>query len=448
MLPAQIHIWGKDLVAVGRGKYPYECEAKDKHPDAMIYEGDGNWTDQYSTAFEARDKTKDVFSRSLKYAVQPGDAGGYRLYNTQDDLILGGEGFKRIDEAFEACDTWNGVAPGATARSQKRIASATRLNTVTTALEQLGYAMMDATHANDSEEQALRSKQYEQLATEYIGLVAGEVAERQESAVALDKRLAAHDFAYQTKFDPLSEEYQRHSSTMDDLERLAKGNFTAARALWDKHTVAKLSPLGPDGLPAGWTEVSPGGMATNTDPVRGGIVDSEIVSGKWFAIFNDDTIPMIEGMSSRAEAFAAHGAALARIAVPATLDPRWRSQVNDLKRVTGAIDQAMAEYHADKFFVACEEFTLTVSANHGGVLKAVIRDEGCRAQIDQIDRFDVDEARDWMERFSDRDGIEGKTLEFAAIGHWKRGGTFVSPDEERRMDIELADNGVGRGARP
>ncbi len=34
---------GKVLYAVGIGKYPYECIAKDKHPDAMIYEDESCW---------------------------------------------------------------------------------------------------------------------------------------------------------------------------------------------------------------------------------------------------------------------------------------------------------------------------------------------------------------------------------------------------------------------
>ena len=62
-------------------------------------------------------------------------------------------------------------------------------------------------------------------------------------------------------------------------------------------------------LPAEWKEAYAGGMATNLDPIRGGIIDSEIVSGKWFVIFNDDSIANIEGLSSRREAFAAHDAA-------------------------------------------------------------------------------------------------------------------------------------------
>jgi hypothetical protein len=58
-----------------------------------------------------------------------------------------------------------------------------------------------------------------------------------------------------------------------------------------------------------WTQVA-NGIATNNDPILGGIIDQNIVSGKWFVIFNSDEIEAIEGIDARAEAFAAHAAAI------------------------------------------------------------------------------------------------------------------------------------------
>jgi len=58
-------------------------------------------------------------------------------------------------------------------------------------------------------------------------------------------------------------------------------------------------------LPGGWEEGSPGGIATNKDEKTGGIVDSEIKSGKWFVVANDERIGTLEGFNSRAEALAA-----------------------------------------------------------------------------------------------------------------------------------------------
>ena len=58
-------------------------------------------------------------------------------------------------------------------------------------------------------------------------------------------------------------------------------------------------------LPAGWTEATLGGMAASPDPVNGGIVDCEIVSGDWFAISNRPGMPVLEGFKDRAAAFAA-----------------------------------------------------------------------------------------------------------------------------------------------
>lgn len=56
-------------------------------------------------------------------------------------------------------------------------------------------------------------------------------------------------------------------------------------------------------LPPGWSEASPGGMATNRDPVAGGIVDKNMTGLGWFIIFNDDAMETVEGLARRDEAF-------------------------------------------------------------------------------------------------------------------------------------------------
>jgi hypothetical protein len=53
-------------------------------------------------------------------------------------------------------------------------------------------------------------------------------------------------------------------------------------------------------LPPGWTEATPGGMATNADPMTGGIIDRN--NHGWFIIFNDGR-ETIDDLYSRAEAF-------------------------------------------------------------------------------------------------------------------------------------------------
>ena len=35
--PEVLHYYGREYGAIGRGEYPWECTAKDRHPDAMIY---------------------------------------------------------------------------------------------------------------------------------------------------------------------------------------------------------------------------------------------------------------------------------------------------------------------------------------------------------------------------------------------------------------------------
>lgn len=47
-LPQTITLWGKQLHAIGRGKYPYDCISKDEHPNAMIYSSpEGGWTHEF-----------------------------------------------------------------------------------------------------------------------------------------------------------------------------------------------------------------------------------------------------------------------------------------------------------------------------------------------------------------------------------------------------------------
>lgn len=56
-------------------------------------------------------------------------------------------------------------------------------------------------------------------------------------------------------------------------------------------------------MPEGWTEASPGGMATNPDPQSGGIIDRTIATNEWFIVFNRDNLATIEGLVSRKVAF-------------------------------------------------------------------------------------------------------------------------------------------------
>lgn len=53
----------------------------------------------------------------------------------------------------------------------------------------------------------------------------------------------------------------------------------------------------------GWTESRPGGLLCNPN-IGGGIIDSEIVSGEWFVIFNDNR-KALTGYESREDAIEA-----------------------------------------------------------------------------------------------------------------------------------------------
>lgn len=82
------------------------------------------------------------------------------------------------------------------------------------------------------------------------------------------------------------------------------------------------APASADGetyLPDGWGEGADG-IATNRDPERGGIVDREIKSGKWFAVPEKDGVGTLEGFDTRKEAFEALERATAPNAPASTSD--------------------------------------------------------------------------------------------------------------------------------
>ena len=79
-------------------------------------------------------------------------------------------------------------------------------------------------------------------------------------------------------------------------------------------------------LPEGWDESTPGGMATNKDPVRGGIVDNEIVSGKWFVVPENEAIGTLEGFATRKDAFDALEAELKKLDTPDDLEEELRHE--------------------------------------------------------------------------------------------------------------------------
>ena len=84
----------------------------------------------------------------------------------------------------------------------------------------------------------------------------------------------------------------------------AAGEFDSRVHDWAMNTAEKLEVK--DALPDGWTEAYRGGIAANSDPLTGGIVDSEIVSGLWFAIANNNAIKeRMDGYATRSEAMTA-----------------------------------------------------------------------------------------------------------------------------------------------
>lgn len=54
-----------------------------------------------------------------------------------------------------------------------------------------------------------------------------------------------------------------------------------------------------------WNHASPNGIATNLDPVFGGIVDTNIVTGLWFFVANNESVQAQDGFETKAAAISA-----------------------------------------------------------------------------------------------------------------------------------------------
>lgn len=108
-----------------------------------------------------------------------------------------------------------------------------------------------------------------------------------------------------------------HSTTSTDEKRLGLDTlgYAAGRALaeslpeqLDRSQTSQQAKAGSspaNALPAGWTESQPGGLATNVDPVQGGIIDQAFVSKDWFIIFHRDDLGQMDGFATREAAFEA-----------------------------------------------------------------------------------------------------------------------------------------------
>ncbi len=60
--PSAIYYRESRMIAVGRGMFPYECTAKDEHPDAMLYYSQsGGWAHEFDAVFLERDVSRDEF---------------------------------------------------------------------------------------------------------------------------------------------------------------------------------------------------------------------------------------------------------------------------------------------------------------------------------------------------------------------------------------------------
>lgn len=132
----------------------------------------------------------------------------------------------------------------------------------------------------------------------------------------------------------------------------------------------KAKPLTkPESLPAGWTG-RVGGIATNQDPVSGGIIDKELVSGKWFVIPQDDSIAQMDGFDTQKEAFDALSSAVAEA---------------ESKRKYAETVAKTKEKEAQRSLIPLDQITITIKAKEAETGRVVEYDEKADVALNEID---------------------------------------------------------------
>lgn len=62
LMPTIVTLYGKQLQAIGRGKYPWDCKMKRQHPTAMSYYSEqAGWCTEFCQCFIDRDKSLDIY---------------------------------------------------------------------------------------------------------------------------------------------------------------------------------------------------------------------------------------------------------------------------------------------------------------------------------------------------------------------------------------------------
>lgn len=107
------------------------------------------------------------------------------------------------------------------------------------------------------------------------------------------------------------------------------------------------------------------------------------------------------------------------------------------RRASGAI----AEGEGDHITVTGQDYTLVVSLADGKVTRSdlsVSAPADVRQLLAGIDRFDVQEAAEWVERYSGRESIAGDQFPLPTIGYWKQDGRYEAAEESYREDVEAS----------
>jgi hypothetical protein len=118
-----------------------------------------------------------------------------------------------------------------------------------------------------------------------------------------------------------------------------------------------------------------------------------------------------------------------------SVDPDWARQMEGLRSITEAINSAYSDKKST-FVVTSENCTIEVCADTGAIVKSTCWSIEATQFVAEIDRFDVDEAKEWVKQYCDATTILEYQFEINTIGFWNKQNEYIAAEEDYRQGIE------------
>lgn len=117
------------------------------------------------------------------------------------------------------------------------------------------------------------------------------------------------------------------------------------------------------------------------------------------------------------------------------VDPDWARQMEGLRTMTAAINSTYAD-KKPTFSVTSENYAIEVCADTGTIITSTCWSIQATQFVATIDRFDIDEAKEWVKQYCNADTILGHQFEINTIGFWNQQNEYIAAEEDYRLDVE------------